>query len=142
MKRTSGFWNTDHEPGGEVAEAGADGEHDVGLGGEAVGALGADDADRSGVARMVVGQRRLAGDRLDDGDPVDGGERRQRLLGQRVVHPSPGDDQRRCDPAQRADRRGDLGGVGTWPDDLVDDRLEQAQRGSRRPRPARPGAGR
>ncbi len=62
----------EHRPrtGGEVAEASADGDDDVGLGGEAVGTLGADDADRPGVVRVVVGQRRLAGDRLDDGDAV------------------------------------------------------------------------
>ena len=126
--RTPGFWNTDHEPGGEVAETGTDGEHDIGLGGEAVGSFGADDADRSGVVRVIRWQRRLAGDRLYNGNPVALGERRQCVFGERVVHPSPGDDEGTLRVAEQCGGGGDLGDVRPWPGDLVDDRLEQAQR--------------
>ena len=69
----------EHRPraGGEVLQAGPDGEDDVGLGGQCVGAT----CSRStpigtGVERMGRHQRRLAGDGLDDGDVVALGERR------------------------------------------------------------------
>ena len=115
-------------PGREVAQAGADGEDDVGLGSEAIGALGTDDADRSGVVRVVGGERRLAGDGLHDGDPVAFGEGRQHFLGERMVHASPGNDQWPVRITQDGQGRAELDGVGPWPHDVVDDWLEQRER--------------
>ena len=56
--------------GGEVLEAGADGEDDVGGLGDGVGGGGAGDADGAEVERVVVGQGGLAGLGLADGDVV------------------------------------------------------------------------
>ena len=123
-------------------QSGADGEHDVGLGGEPVGTFASDDTDRTGVARVVPRQCRLAGDGLDDGDAVALGERGQLGFGERVVHSAAGDDERRSAVAQRGDGGGDLAPVGPRPADAGHDRLEERVREVVAPRPARPAGGR
>ena len=75
-------------PGGEVAEAGPDGQDDVGLGRERVGRGRARHADRAHVGRMVPGQGALAGLGLRDGHAVTLGEGAERAVGQRVVDPA------------------------------------------------------
>ena len=94
----------EHRPraGGEVLQAGPDGEDDVGLGGQRVGRRAAGRADGPGVERVGRQQRGLAGDGLDDRDVVALGEGAQRLLGQRVVDAAAGDDQRLAWPRDSA----------------------------------------
>ena len=73
----------EHGPrrGGEVAVAGADADHEVGLGGERVGGGRAGGADRADRLRVVVGQGALAGLGLGDRDAGGLGERAQRVGG-------------------------------------------------------------
>ena len=80
--------------GGEILQAGADGEHHVGLLGERVGGAGAGDADRAHVERMIMGDDALAGLRLADRNAVLRGEGGERLLGLRIQHAAAGDDER------------------------------------------------
>ena len=95
--------------GGEVAPPGADADHDVGLPGQGVRGRRTGRADRPHLLRVTVQQRPLARLALADRDAGRLAERLQRLLGARVVHPSPGDDHR---PTGRPDHRGGRGDPG------------------------------
>ncbi len=97
--------------GGEILEARADPDDEVGILRQCVGARRAGDADRSHVERMVPGERRLAGLRLGDGDVVRFGEAFQRLAGAGIVHAAAGDDHRGLGLADRVDRLRKLEGV-------------------------------
>ena len=85
----------------EVLQPGADREHEVGLGRDRVGRRRADDAERAGVQRVVVGHQRAAGDGLHDGYAVRLRERDRLGGGTRVAHPAAQHQQR---PGGRADR--------------------------------------
>ena len=80
--------------GGEVLEAGADADDDVGGLGDGVGGGGAGDADRAEVQRVVPGHRGLAGLGLADRDVVLLGEGLQRAGRLGVEHAAAGDDER------------------------------------------------
>ena len=114
--------------GGEVLQAGADGDDDIGLGGECVRRRATGDADRAGVQRMGRQHARLARHRLDDGDVVDLGEAGELGLGAGVVDPSPGDDQRAGGVADDVGGAAQLLDVGTRSGDLVHRWLEEALR--------------
>ena len=93
-------------PGGEVLQAGADGEDHVGLGGKRVGRGRADNPDGAAMDGIVVGERALAGDRLDHGNPALGRKRRNRLLSAGIAHAAARDDERLL---RRLQKRGGLG---------------------------------
>ena len=121
----------EHRPGagGEILQPRADREHHVGLGRQRVGRGRADDADRADIHRMVVDQRRPAGDGLGDGDVVPLGEGGERLVGQRIVHAAAGDDQRLLRLAQELRRLAERVGVGPRPRDAVDRRRRRTRPG-------------
>ena len=58
--------------GGKILQPRADGEHEVGFGGERVGRAAADDADRADVQAVIPGQAGAPGNGLGDGDGDDG----------------------------------------------------------------------
>ena len=126
--------------GGEIGEAGADGEDHVGLRGERVGRAGAGDADRAQRQRMVGRRRRFAGLRLGDRNPVLLAEGDQLALGVRIEHAAAANDERLLGRARRSAGRllefvrvGRAGGAG-------DARARRrSSPDSRRPRSARPG---
>ena len=114
--------------GREVLEPRPDREHDVRLGGEAVGLVGAGDADRPDVAGMVEAQGRLAGDGLDDGQAVGFGEGGQLGLGQRVVGAAARHDERLACRPEDGDGGLELATVGPQPAQLVHLGVEQPLR--------------
>ena len=118
----------EHGPGagGEILQPRADGEHDIGLGGQRIGRGGADDAQRPGIHGMLMAEHPAPGDGLGHGDAVLGGEGGEALARPGIMHPAAGQDQRPLRLAQQSKRRGDLAPVGALPADLVVPRLEEA----------------
>ena len=114
--------------GDEVLEARADGEDDVGIGGERVGRGRADDADRPDIHRVVVDEHGAAVDGLGDRDVVLLGEGGERLAGERIVDAAAGDDQRLLRLAEQLRRLADLVGVGPRARDAMDRLLEERDR--------------
>ena len=78
----------------EVLEPRPDGEDDIGPPGDGIGGDRAGDPDRAGVVRVVVQERRLAGDGLDDRDAVLLGEGPERVGRPGVVDATTGDEER------------------------------------------------
>ena len=79
---------------GEVAVAGADADHQVGLFGDAVGRKGAGDADRTQVQRVIPAQAALAGHGFTHRDAGGVHELPQRLSRLGVDHAAAGHDHR------------------------------------------------
>ena len=79
---------------GEVGVAGADADHQVGLGRDGVGGRGPGGADRTQALRVVVDQGPLARLGLADGDARGLAEGGEGVDGARVVHAAAGHDQR------------------------------------------------
>ena len=99
---------------GEIAIAGADAYHQVGIACKAVGGGGAGGADGSHAERMVVAQAAAAGERFAHRNAGLFGESAQRLGRLAVDHAATGDDQRalaRADPFCRALQRRPIGTV-------------------------------
>ena len=112
--------------GGEVLEAGADADDEVGRRAGVVAAGRAGDAGRAEVHRVLPGGRALAGLGLDDRDVAARGEVGEQVLGAGVEHAAAGDDHRRLRGADRGDDLGDLDRVGLGAADAPDPRLEEA----------------
>ena len=114
--------------GGEVLEAGADADHEVGRRAGRVAAGRAGDAGRAEVHRVLPGGRALAGLGLEDRDVAARGEVGEQVLGAGVEHAAAGDDHRRLRGADRRDDLGHLDRVGLGAADAPDPRLEEALR--------------
>ena len=112
--------------GGEVLEAGADADHEVGGRAGLVAAGRAGDAGRAEVHRVLPGGRALAGLGLEDRDVAALGEVGEQVLGAGVEHAAAGDDDRGLRGADRGDDLGDLDRVGLGAADAPDARLEEA----------------
>ncbi len=80
-------------PGGEVLQARAEREHEVGFREQPIGGARAGDAEAAGIAGVVERERALARLRLRDRDAVARRELRDGLGGLRVVHAAAGDDE-------------------------------------------------
>ena len=107
----------EHRPGGggEVLQASAHGQNDVGIGSEVVGAGGADDPERAAVQRVSVRDERATGRRLHHGNAMVLSESAQLRGRPRVARSSTGDEQRPTGGPQQGDRVGDGAGVRPWP---------------------------
>ncbi len=123
-------WVLEHRPrpGGEVLEAGADGDDDVGVLGDGVRRGRPRHPDRACVIGVIVDERGLAGNGLDDRDPPPLGERSERGHRSRVVHAASGDDHRLLGGGERRDRRRHVAGVGPGAADVVDLLREERRR--------------
>ncbi len=115
-------------PGREVLEPGPDGDDHIGLFRDGIGGPRARHPERPRVVRVVMRERRLARDRLDDRDPVPLRERAERVDGARVVDAATGDEQRSLGPADQRGRRLDVARIGARPPDVVDGWFEESGR--------------
>ena len=125
--------------GGEILQARADGQHDIGLLGQRVGGRGAGDADRAHVERMIVRQRRFAGLRLARPECRRLGEFRQCVRGFGIEHAAAGDDERLLRALERRDRGGKFVAVGRGRRGCQTRSAKKLSGIIDRPRPARPG---
>ena len=114
--------------GCEILETSADRHNKVCLGCEIVGGLTTGHADRPCVHRVRCQQRRLTGHCLDHRDVVRFGEGCKFGLGKRIVHPTPGDDQRFPGFSDRGGRRVELVHIGARSSDRVHLLCEEADR--------------
>jgi hypothetical protein len=96
-------------------------------------------ADGTGVIPV---DRALAGVGVGDRDAGRRGEGAQLLGGLGIHDPAAGDDERPLGRADDLDGPRERRGLGHRPADVPDPLAEEARRASRRPRPARPAAGR
>ena len=103
--------------GGEVGQARADGEDEVGLAGQGVGGRGALQPDAAQQPPVAVLDGALAGEGLGHGDAGGAGERLQLAGGVGVDDPAAGDQQRPAGPRQQPGDLGHLLGVGQRPAD-------------------------
>ena len=97
--------------GGEVLQAGADGDDHVRLLGNRVGAVRSGHTDGPDVQRMLCQHVGASGDGLDHGDVVSFGEGGQFVDSARVLHATARDDHGTFGVAKGCDRIGDLGCV-------------------------------
>ena len=112
----------------EVAQARADGDHEVGFGGELVGRLPAGGADRAEIARVIPRQGALAGLGFTHGDAGGLDEVSQRLGGLAVEHAAAGDQERLPAGPNRRRRALERGGIAPWPLNVPVTVLEQRRR--------------
>ena len=120
----------EHGPraGREVLQPRPDREHDVGLGRQPVRLVAARHADGPDPRRVVRDEARLPGHRLHHREAMALGERAQRILGERVVDASAGDDERALCVAERGGRLLELRAIGPRPAKLVHPGLEKRSR--------------
>ena len=128
--------------GDEVAHPGPDADHDVGIVGQPVGGQPAVRPGRSGVHRVVPGQRALAGLGLDDRDAEPGRERVELVGRLGVDRPAARDDDRAPGGRDEAGRVGDVGGLGRAAGGPARRGARRTARASRTPRTGRPRAAR
>ncbi len=113
--------------GGEVLQAGADGQHNIRFPGDLVGAVRPGDANRPDVQRMIVAEVGAACDGFDHRDVRGfgkGGEFRHRIA---ILHAAARDDHRALRRVQKADRFGHFAGVGGLRPDVVHATREEFQ---------------
>ncbi len=114
--------------GGEILQPRADRHDDVGLPGKRIGRRGSDNAHRTGIDRIVVGQRTAPGNRFDDRQAMRCGKCRQGFFGAGIAHAAAGDDQRLFGGLQQLGCGRQPAGVGPRPRHVMQRRLKERHR--------------